>query len=125
MEKRAWHQFYDQGVPASIDFEDAPVPAFLERSAAKYGDANALIFMNARLTYGQLKEEVDTYAAARMQTLDNGQPVSPYTVMRELGHRSLKLIEDNYGHLQQVRHRSSVVEYREATVTRIGEQRRA
>lgn len=66
-----------------------------------------------------------TYAATRMQTLDNGQPVSPYTVMRELGHRSLKLIEESYGHLQQIRHRSSVVEYREVTVTPIAERRRA
>ena len=53
------------------------------------------------------------------------KPVSPYTVMRELGHRSLKLIEETYGHLQQIRHRSSVVEYREVTVTPIAERRRA
>ncbi len=64
MGKRVWHQFYDQGVPASIDFEDVPVPAFLERSAAKHGDANALIFMNRRLTYRQLKEQVDRFATA-------------------------------------------------------------
>ena len=64
MEKRVWHQFYDQGVPASIGFEDVPVPAFLERSAAQYGDANVLIFMNRRFTYRQLKEEVDRFATA-------------------------------------------------------------
>ncbi len=64
MEKRVWHQFYDQGVPASIDFEDVSVPAFLERSAAKHGDANALIFVNRRLTYRQLREEVDRFATA-------------------------------------------------------------
>ena len=51
-----------------------------------------------------------------MQTLDNGAPVSPFTVMRELGHSSLKMIEDVYGHLQDERHRSDVVEYREANV---------
>ncbi len=54
-----------------------------------------------------------TYAATRIQTLDHGAPVSPYTVMRELGHRSLKLIEETYGHLQNRRSRSDVVEYRE------------
>lgn len=57
-----------------------------------------------------------TYAATRLQTLDHGGPVSPYTVMRELGHRSLKLIEDVYGHLQGTRHRAPVVEYRETKV---------
>ena len=57
-----------------------------------------------------------TYGATRMQTLDHGAPVSPYTVMRELGHRDLKLIEDTYGHLQLRRQRINVVEYRETQV---------
>ncbi len=43
-------------------------------------------------------------------------PVSPYTVMRELGHSSIALIEETYGHLSNVGVRSPVVEYREATV---------
>ena len=64
MEERVWHRFYAQGVPASIDFEDIPVPRFLERSAAEYGDATALIFLNSRLTYRQLKGEVDGFATA-------------------------------------------------------------
>lgn len=65
-----------------------------------------------------------TYGATRMQTLDNGEPVSPYTVMQELGHQSLKLIEQYYGHLQEKRHRKEVVEYVEADIvdisTRVG-----
>ncbi len=64
MEERVWHRFYAQGVPASIDFEDIPVPRFLERSAAEYGDVTALIFLNSRLTYRQLKGEVDRFATA-------------------------------------------------------------
>ena len=39
--------------------------------------------------------------------------------MRELGHRSIGLIESTYGHLLDVRHRSSVVEYRVAEVVRL------
>jgi len=62
VEERVWHQFYDEGVPASIDFEDVPLPRFLDRTAAEYGDATALIFLNCRLTYRQLKEEVDRFA---------------------------------------------------------------
>lgn len=57
-----------------------------------------------------------TFAAARLQTLDHGAPTSPYTVMRELGHSSLDLIENTYGHLLDVRQRSPVLEYREARV---------
>ena len=64
-----------------------------------------------RTTFHTLRH---TYGATRMQTLDNGAPISPYTVMRELGHSSLAMIEKVYGHLQDVRHRSEVVEYRVA-----------
>ena len=54
-----------------------------------------------------------TYAAVRLQTLDHGEPISPYTVMRELGHGSLSMIEQHYGHLLNVRHRRPSVEYTE------------
>ena len=64
MEARVWHQCYDARVPASLDFEDVPLPRFLERSAARYGEATALIFMNSRLTYRQLKADVDRFATA-------------------------------------------------------------
>ena len=57
-----------------------------------------------------------TYTAARLQTTDGGAPVSAYTVMRELGHSTISLIEKTYGHLLDVRHRSPVVEYRETKV---------
>jgi integrase len=60
-----------------------------------------------------------TYAAARLQTTDAGAPVSPYTVMKELGHGSLKLIEETYGHLMETRHRRPVVEFHEAEVVSI------
>jgi len=53
-----------------------------------------------------------TYITARLQTLDRGAPVSTWTVAREVGHSSTDMIEEVYGHLGQVRHRSEVVEYR-------------
>ncbi len=53
-----------------------------------------------------------TYTAARLQTLDQGAPVSVYTVRKELGHGSTAMVERVYAHLGQVRHRSEVVEYR-------------
>jgi integrase len=66
-----------------------------------------------------------TYAATRLQTMDHGHhPVSPYTVMRELGHSSLSLIEKTYGHLLEVRHRSAVVEYREPRVVPFAQRAR-
>ena len=57
-----------------------------------------------------------TYTAQRLQTLDEGHPVSVWTVACELGHRDTGLIERVYGHLMQTRDRRPVVEYREAEV---------
>ena len=53
-----------------------------------------------------------TYCAARLQTLDRGAPVSPYTVGQELGHGGTAMVERVYSHLGTVRHRSEVVEFR-------------
>lgn len=53
-----------------------------------------------------------TYISTRLQTLDRGAPVQPWTVAREVGHQDFDMINRIYGHLQQVRHRSEAVEYR-------------
>jgi len=53
-----------------------------------------------------------TYCAARLQTLDQGAPVSVFTVAKELGHGGDSMVKRVYGHLGQVRHRADVVEYR-------------
>ncbi len=60
-----------------------------------------------------------TYYATRLQTLDRGQPVSPYTVAEEMRHKDLELIMKTCGHLQRDRQRLAVVEYREADVTEL------
>jgi integrase len=53
-----------------------------------------------------------TYCAARLQTLDGGAPISPFTVAREMGHGGMALVNRVYGHPGTVRHRSEQVEYR-------------
>lgn len=40
-----------------------------------------------------------TYCAARLQTTDRGEPVALLTVARELGHKSVKMVEEIYGHV--------------------------
>jgi integrase len=67
-----------------------------------------------------------TYCAARLQTLDGGAPVSPFTVSRELGHGSGTMVEEVYAHLGTIRHRSEVVEYRiEQQAAALGERLKA
>jgi hypothetical protein len=53
-----------------------------------------------------------SYCCARLATLDRGAPVSPDTVFREMGRSSRDLVEQVYGHLGTIRHRSDFVEYR-------------
>lgn len=53
-----------------------------------------------------------TYCAARLQSLDGGAPVAPWTVAREMGHASTGMVEKVYGHLGQVRHRGEGVSFR-------------
>jgi hypothetical protein len=53
-----------------------------------------------------------TYCGARLQTLDQGAPISMYTAAKELGHGGDSMVKRVYGHLGQVRDRSDVIEYR-------------
>lgn len=53
-----------------------------------------------------------TFCAARLQTLDRGEPISPYTVAMEMGHEDTKMVKKVYGHLGKIRIRGSEVEYR-------------
>ena len=64
MDDRPWFQHYDPGVPRRTKFEDLTLPQFLERAAARYPNTTAVVFLNGRLTYRQLKDQVDRLAAA-------------------------------------------------------------
>lgn len=64
MDSRPWHKSYDPGVPAEVDVEPIPLPRFLDQAAARWGDRPAVIFLNCRLTYRQLRDEVDRLATA-------------------------------------------------------------
>lgn len=64
MESRIWHKFYDSGVPPDVAFEDVALPQWLERAARHYPERPALLFGNGRLSYGELKDQVDRLATA-------------------------------------------------------------
>ena len=85
--------------------------------------------MSAALAATKIRKNVTfttlrhTYAATRIQTLDHDAPISLYTVAAEMGHQGITLIEATYGHLQATRHRSPIVEYREADVVPLTSRR--
>jgi integrase len=92
-------------------------PCYRTGKEAMLGDARKLLdAIGARVGFnaGEIGTKMfrHTYCAARLQTLDQGAPVSTYTVARELGHGGEAMVRRVYGHLGQVRHRAEVVEYR-------------
>ena len=81
MERRPWHQHYDEGVPIRLDYPPIPVHQFLDDTVAKYPDNTALIFFNNKLTYRQLNALVDRFAAGLQQLgLQKGDRVAIYMV---------------------------------------------
>lgn len=55
---------------------------------------------------------------------DAGEPVTLFTVARELGHSDVQKIRDTYGHVSKERVRLPDVRYRETDVTHISEARK-
>ena len=69
--KKPWLKHYDEGVPATIDYPRIPLDQFLADAAAKHPDHTATIFgaavgsrvMDAQLTYRQLNDAANRFAA--------------------------------------------------------------
>lgn len=66
-----------------------------------------------------------SYCAARLQTVDAGEPVALYTVARELGHSGTSQIESTYGHVLDRRVRLSEVRFESADVIDLASRRKA
>ncbi|MGA2382585.1 MAG: long-chain fatty acid--CoA ligase [Gemmatimonadales bacterium] len=64
MDKRIWHAFYDDGIPVPFPFVELTLVGALERTAARRPDSTAIWFLNRRLTYRELKDQVDRLATA-------------------------------------------------------------
>ncbi len=70
--EKPWLKHYDEGVPPTIDYPQIPLDRLLTDSAAKHPNHTAIIFgaavgsrvMDAPLTYGQLDDLVNRFAAS-------------------------------------------------------------
>ena len=60
---KPWLASYEKGVPEFVDFKEICLPEFLEQSAQKFPDRPALNFQGYRITFRQLKDMVDRFAA--------------------------------------------------------------
>ncbi|MEO8287358.1 MAG: long-chain fatty acid--CoA ligase [Chloroflexota bacterium] len=61
---KPWLGHYEAEVPHTIDVPDLTLHGFFEKTAAEYPGNTATIFFRKRLTYGQLDEQANRFAAA-------------------------------------------------------------
>ncbi|UZP68191.1 long-chain fatty acid--CoA ligase [Desulfovibrio mangrovi] len=72
-----WLAHYDDGVPASIEYEKLPLYAYLDRAAANHPNRTAIIFRNKKITYKKLQVMAETVAAnLRRHGVEPGDRVS-------------------------------------------------
>ena len=64
MSDRPWLERYDEGVPKTIDYPKVPLFYFLEDAAEKYPDAPCTIFKGAKISYSEMVDRTDRFAAA-------------------------------------------------------------
>lgn len=64
MEDRPWVKNYDKGVPEHIDYPPIPLFQLLEDSAKKYPNTPCTIFKGATISYKEMDELTDRFAAA-------------------------------------------------------------
>jgi long-chain acyl-CoA synthetase len=61
---RPWTRSYPKGVPSDFEFPKVPLTRLLDDAASSYPSNVALAFLGSKVTYKQLKEEVDRFATA-------------------------------------------------------------
>jgi len=62
--ERSWHKSYAAGVPRDPAFEKITMPEILTRTAQRFPDRSALIFMGKKITYRKLEGLVNRFARA-------------------------------------------------------------
>ncbi len=79
--EKPWLKNYEPQVPPTIEYPQRPLFTNLQESARKYPDATATIILNNKLTYRQLNELADRFAAALQQLgVEKGDRVAIYTL---------------------------------------------
>jgi long-chain acyl-CoA synthetase len=62
--QKPWLKHYDFWVPEAINFPCQPIHMILDMAALQYGGRPAVAFRDVRLTYGEIKAQVDRLATA-------------------------------------------------------------
>ena len=62
-QSKPWLKSYEKGVPEAIRYEEICMPDILDRTAKQFPEKTALIFQGFTLSFRQLKDMVDRFAA--------------------------------------------------------------
>jgi long-chain acyl-CoA synthetase len=62
-QEKLWLKSYEKGVPEFVKYEEICMPDILDRTAKAFADKTAIIFQGTVVTYAELKEMVDRFAA--------------------------------------------------------------
>ena len=62
-QEKLWLKSYEEGVPEFVKYEEICMSDMLDRSAKKFPDKPALLFQGTTVTFRQLKEMTDRFAA--------------------------------------------------------------
>ncbi|MCK5507040.1 MAG: long-chain fatty acid--CoA ligase [Desulfobacterales bacterium] len=74
---KPWLKHYEKGVSKKIEFEKAFLHEFLEKSAGKFPDKTALIFQGYKVTYRELNDMANRFAACLIDFgIDKGDSVA-------------------------------------------------
>lgn len=77
--EKIWLEQYGPGVPHTFEIPDIPLYQLLTDTTKKYPDNTAIVFFNKKITYRQLDELSDQFAASLQQAgLKKGDRISLY-----------------------------------------------
>lgn len=62
--ERIWHKSYPAGVPGELTFDETVMPEILTKTAGRFPDRDALIFMGTKITYRELDALVNGFSRA-------------------------------------------------------------
>ncbi len=63
LSERPWFKHWPEGVPKHIDYPDIPLHELLRRTAKMHPDWTAIVFYGKRISYAELDELADRFAA--------------------------------------------------------------
>ena len=61
---KPWLQHYPSEVPPELEIPVVSIPEMFERVVEKYGNKTSLIYYGKKISYRELKDQADRFAAA-------------------------------------------------------------